>query len=153
MTCIITTHYRRKPPPRKRKAVPLEAPAVVTPKRKRELLPAERKQLEPASPIVQKAKPCNDNRPDPAPHDNDVAKAAIVTVRRRGKRFADVPDMTPEEHKRRGYALRRRSPIKPNPINADPSSMNDGGSGTAGEPETISSLAPSLKELNVVSRH
>ena len=28
----------------------------------------------------------------------------IVTVRRRGKRFADVPDMTPEEHQRRGDA-------------------------------------------------
>jgi hypothetical protein len=26
----------------------------------------------------------------------------IVTVRRRGRRFADVPDMTPEEHRRVG---------------------------------------------------
>jgi hypothetical protein len=33
---------------------------------------------------------------------NGDRKSAIVTIRRRGKRFADVPDMTPEEHKRRG---------------------------------------------------
>ena len=103
MTRIVTTHYRYKPPPRKRKAVPLEAPAVVTPKRKR-VPSTEGKKLEPASAIVGKAKPCNDNRPDPAPHDNDVAKSAIVPVRRRGKRFGDAPDLTPEEHQRRGEA-------------------------------------------------
>jgi hypothetical protein len=33
MTRIVTTYYRYKPPPRKRKAVPLAGPAVVTPKR------------------------------------------------------------------------------------------------------------------------
>jgi hypothetical protein len=100
MTRIVTTTYRYKPPPRKRKAVPLAAPAVVMPKRKR-VLSTEGKKLEPTSTIVQKAKPCNDNRPDPAPHDNDVAKSAIVTARTPGKRYADVPDLTPEEHQRR----------------------------------------------------
>ena len=30
MTRIVTTHYRYKRPPRKRKAVPLEGPAIVT---------------------------------------------------------------------------------------------------------------------------
>jgi hypothetical protein len=68
-TRIVTTHYRYKPPPRKRKEA---APLTVEP------IPSR-----PA--IVRKAKPCNDNRPDPAPHGNDVAKSAIVTVRRRGK--------------------------------------------------------------------
>jgi hypothetical protein len=29
---------------------------------------------------------------------------AIVTVKRRPGRFGDVPDMTPEEHRRRGDA-------------------------------------------------
>jgi hypothetical protein len=31
-------------------------------------------------------------------------KSAIVTVRRPGRRFADVPDLTSEEHKQRGEA-------------------------------------------------
>jgi hypothetical protein len=74
MTRIVTTHYRYKPPPRKRKAAPLAGPAVVTPKQKRVLLPAEGDKLEPASAIVRKTKPGNDNRPDPAP-----VKSAIVT--------------------------------------------------------------------------
>jgi hypothetical protein len=35
MTRIVTTHYRYKRPPRKRKAVALEAPAIVTTKSSR----------------------------------------------------------------------------------------------------------------------
>ena len=38
------------------------------------------------------------------PATNDDPKPAIVTIRRPGKRFADVLDMTPEEHQRRGEA-------------------------------------------------
>jgi hypothetical protein len=38
------------------------------------------------------------------PAANDDRKPAIMTIRRRGKRFADAPDMTPEEHRRRGDA-------------------------------------------------
>ena len=55
---------------------------------------------------MRKTKPCNDNRPTPEPalRSTGEKRAAIVTVRRRGKRFADVPDMTPEEHRRRGEA-------------------------------------------------
>jgi hypothetical protein len=30
--------------------------------------------------------------------------SVIVTARKPGKRYADVPDMTPEEHRRRGDA-------------------------------------------------
>jgi hypothetical protein len=63
MTRIVTTTYRYKPPPRKRKAAPLAGPAVVTPKRK----PTVAKKLEPAAAIVRKARPCNDNRPDVEP--------------------------------------------------------------------------------------
>jgi hypothetical protein len=95
MTRVVTTRYRYKRPTLKQEAVALEVPDVVRPKRKKAApLIVEAIPSHPA--IVGQAKPCNDNRPDPAPHDNDVAKSAIVTVRRRGKRFADVPDMTPE---------------------------------------------------------
>jgi hypothetical protein len=33
---------------------------------------------------------------------NADRKPAILTIRKPGKRFADVPDLTPEEHQRRG---------------------------------------------------
>ena len=39
----------------------------------------------------------------PAPA-NDDRKLAIVTVKRRGSRFGEVPDLTLEEHQRRGEA-------------------------------------------------
>ena len=100
MTRIVTTHYRYKPPPRKRKTAPLAGPAVVTPKRKLTVS----KELEPAAAVVPKTKPCNDNRPEPEHLPNAEKKPAIVTARRPGKRFVDVPDMTPEEHQRRGEA-------------------------------------------------
>jgi hypothetical protein len=98
-TRIVTTHYRYKPPP-KRKTAPLAGPAVVTPKQK----PTVAKKLEPAAAIVRKAKPGNDNRPDPAPLPTDGKKSAIVTVKRKPGRFGDVPDLPPEEHQRRGDA-------------------------------------------------
>jgi hypothetical protein len=37
------------------------------------------------------------------PAANDDRKPAIVTIRRKS-RFGDAPDMTPEEHRRRGDA-------------------------------------------------
>jgi hypothetical protein len=44
----------------------------------------------------------------PAPA-NDDRKPAIVTVKkRRRSRFGDVPDMAPEEHRRRGEAATER---------------------------------------------
>jgi hypothetical protein len=43
--------------------------------------------------------------PAPKPAAADDRKPAIVTAkRRRRSRFGDVPDMTPEEHQRRGDA-------------------------------------------------
>jgi hypothetical protein len=102
MSRIVTTHYRYKRPSRKRKAVPLAGQAVVTPKRKRVLLAAEEKKFEPASAVVRKAKPCNDNHPEASTSVDDSPKSAIVTARRPGR--PDVPDMTPEEHQRRGDA-------------------------------------------------
>jgi hypothetical protein len=73
----VTTHYRYKRPPRKRKAVALDVPAIVVKDKPR-----------PAAELAQ-----------PTP--------AIVTAKnphRRHGRFGDVPDMTPEENKQRGEA-------------------------------------------------
>ena len=82
MARIVTSTYRYKRPPRKRKAVPLEGPA-----------------------IVRRVKPGNDNHPDPpAPLPTDGKKSVIVIAKRRPGRFGDVPDMTLEEHQRRGEA-------------------------------------------------
>jgi hypothetical protein len=75
---IVTSTYRYKRPPRKRKAVPLPVPAVVRSGRKREE-------------VSKPATPANDDR-----------KLAIVTVKRRRGRFGDAPDLTPEEYQRRG---------------------------------------------------
>ena len=85
MTRIVTYAHRYKRPPRKRKAVALEVPA-----------------------IVRKSESRDSNSTDDvdiaAPSANDDRKSAIVTNKRRGRRYADVPDLRPEEHKRRGDA-------------------------------------------------
>jgi len=90
---VITTHYRYKRPPRKRKAVALEVPTIVTP------TPMKKRARGPVIRLRTKGtEAVNDNGEQPRP-------AAIVTAKnpRRG-RFGDVPDMTPEEHRRRGDA-------------------------------------------------
>jgi hypothetical protein len=111
MTRIVTTHYRYKPPPRKRKAVPLAGPTVVTPKRK----PAVAKKPEPAAAIARKAKPCNDNRPNVVPQNKpativrtaqpsrathttpeDNPNPAIVTSTDRKRRISDSPALPME---------------------------------------------------------
>jgi hypothetical protein len=69
---IVTTHYRYKRPPRKRKAVPLEGPVIVT----------ERHAL----PSVGKRKP----EPDAPLPASDRRKSAIVTVKRRRPRTRDT---------------------------------------------------------------
>ena len=89
---IVTTAYRPKRP-RKRKPVAIAGPAI---ERKPAVEAADdhgpaTKPLGAAEGFIQQ--PANDDR-----------KPAIVTTRRRGKRNADVPDMTPEEYQRRGDA-------------------------------------------------
>ena len=69
---IVHYEHRYKLPPRKKKPVALEVPAVVT-RRK----PTPKKAADPPT-------------------------SAIVTIRKRGS--DRVPDMTPEEHQRRGDA-------------------------------------------------
>jgi len=91
---IVRSTYRYKRPPRKRKAVALDVPAIVkpTPTKKRH------------GPMIRlgtkRAEAVNDNGDQPR-------AAAIVTAknpRRSRLGFSEVPDMTPEEHKRRGDA-------------------------------------------------
>ena len=77
MTRIVTSTYRYKRPPRKRKAATLAGSAIVW---------------------KGAAKPAT-----PAPA-NDDQKSAIVTARRRPGRFGNAPDLTPEEHRQRGDA-------------------------------------------------
>jgi len=91
---IVSTHYRYKRPPRKRKAqaAALNVPAIVTP------APTKKQRQGPVIRLgTKEAKAVNDN---------GDRKSAIVTAKnphQRG-RFGDVPDMAPEEHKRRGDA-------------------------------------------------
>jgi hypothetical protein len=68
MTRIVTTHYRYKPPPRKKQAVPLTGPAVVTRRARATGTPKTEPTAVPAQP------PTNDDR-KPAPK-----KPAIVTT-------------------------------------------------------------------------
>jgi hypothetical protein len=87
---IVTTHYRYKRPPRKRKAVALDVPAIVTP------APTKKRQ----DPVIRLG-----TKGAEAVNDNGDRKSAIVTAKNpHRRRYADVPDMTPEEHKRRGDA-------------------------------------------------
>jgi hypothetical protein len=94
MKRIVTSTYRYKRPPRKRKAQTAAIPQAAVVKA-RKPKPRHVGQLEEARAAL----------PGPAvtaPPANDDRKSSIVTVRRRGRRFADLPDMTPEEHRRVG---------------------------------------------------
>jgi hypothetical protein len=106
---IVRTAYRYKRPPGKRKPVVLEVPAVVTAKKQPPpdwgKAAAEIKGHAPASErsgAVQPSTPLEAARVAAAA--NVARKPAILTIRKSGKRFADVPDLPPEEHRRRGDA-------------------------------------------------
>ena len=84
MKRIVTSTYRYKRPPRKRKAVPLTGPAIVTPRSKATSLSVPRG-----------VKPSNDNR-------SAEQSAAIVTAKKpRGRKAAWTDDgaETPESVK------------------------------------------------------
>jgi hypothetical protein len=119
MTRIVSSHYRYKPPPRRKKAVALEVPAIVTIRDKKrvtveDLADAEQKpatkpapvKSTPATPaVVQRAgtsatPAANDDRkPSPVP---TARPSAIVTARKPGKRYVDLPEVSEDEHRRVG---------------------------------------------------
>jgi hypothetical protein len=79
---IVTYRHRYKRPPRKRKAVALEVSAVVEKAGKGKVS-------------------SRSDRPEPT----QPVRSAIVTIlRKRGARFGDAPDLSAEEHQRRGDA-------------------------------------------------
>ena len=112
MTRIVTTRYRHMRPPRKRKAVALEAPAIVAAKSRRPTWEDQAAAEVPEPPTItttgQRAQSIKHTargetrriRPTTAgswrssPHENLGAD--------RG--FSDAPDLTPEELQRRGDA-------------------------------------------------
>ena len=87
---IVTSTYRYKRPPRKRKAVPLEGPAIVT---KRRLLPDAG---------TQAVAPARDHRPaEPAPVPAARKRSAIVTAAsKRGRPPKPEPEINPEAEAR-----------------------------------------------------
>jgi hypothetical protein len=89
MTRIVTTHYRHKRPPRKRKAVALEAPVIVTTKSSRH--PPVRGTKEAAAEVTRAPTPVREGAVQPStpreaarviaqPRANDDRKPAIVTT-------------------------------------------------------------------------
>ena len=101
MTRIVTTHYRYKRPPRKRKAAPLEEPAIVTISGKTRVAKSEQA-ANVADGSGAAPSSIDTSRSQPAAV---TPRSAIVTARRPGARSSvDVPDMTLEEHQRRGDA-------------------------------------------------
>jgi hypothetical protein len=75
MTIVHYEHHYKRPPRKKKPVAPLEVPVVI------------------------RAKPTRRPR---SPDEEPPAKSVIVTIRKRGS--DRVPDMTPEEHQRRGDA-------------------------------------------------
>src|SRR6516164_4702859 len=96
---VVRTSYRYKRPPRRKKPVTLEVPAVISAASKRKRASAEAKAALAAS--IKLGSSELERKPAGAPQ--RAAKAAIVTIRRQSARIIPpglLPD-TPEEHKRR----------------------------------------------------
>jgi len=123
MTRIVTSTYRYKRPPRKRKAVPLEGPAIVrkgAAKPETPPAPANDDRKPAIVTVSDKKRVAKADRPATIAVGSDAARSsidtprpqtaavtprsAIVTAKRPRSRFGDAPDLTPEEHSRRGEA-------------------------------------------------
>jgi hypothetical protein len=105
MTRNVTTTYRYQRPPRRKQAVALEVPAVVTVSGKPRSRPEKVSVAAIFNPQRSLTDPpvANDERV-PATSSHDDTRSAVVTIGKPGKRFADVPDSTPEEQQRRADA-------------------------------------------------
>ena len=107
MTRIVTTTYKPPPKRKERKLAEITGPAVVTAKGSRRPVGVG----ETAAELEESARPerAGDTKPStpsgkvPAPA-NDDRKSAIVTAQKPSSWHSDVPDMTEEEHRRRGDA-------------------------------------------------
>jgi hypothetical protein len=99
MTRIVTYADRYKRAPKKRKAVALDVPAVV---RKSNRRPSAERAAAEVGEVTSRGSEAAPSIARTAA--NDYRKSAIATTRRRGSGSADVPDITPEEHRRRGDA-------------------------------------------------
>ena len=107
MTRIVTTHYRYKRPPRKRKPVALDIPAIVTAKNSRRPNLEEKAAAEvPRRPQFPERRGQQRNQAHRArQHELLLRCPPTITpsprsspLGRRGRRFGDAPDLTPEEH-------------------------------------------------------
>ena len=106
---IVTTTYRYKPPPKRmgRKLAEITGPTVVTVKGSRRPVgvgeTAAESEESARSERTGDTKPSTPSGKVPAPA-NDDRKSAIVTAQKPSSWHSDVPDMTEEEHRRRGDA-------------------------------------------------
>jgi hypothetical protein len=105
MTRIVRSHYRYKRPPRKRaKAAAIEGPVIVKAIDPAKLRKRVKAVLPESTSIVSTSKRAGASAS--ATDDGKLAetgkRSAIVTARKPGKRYADVPDVTEEEHRRVG---------------------------------------------------
>ena len=99
MTRIVRTAYRYKRPPRRKKPVALEVPAVINAASKRKRASAEAKAALAAS--LKQAPGEAERKPAGAPQ--RAAKAAIVTIRRQAARIIP-PDLLAETRRSTGGA-------------------------------------------------
>jgi hypothetical protein len=113
MTRIVRTSYRYKRPPKRKKPVTIEVPAVITTAIKRRRTSDEAKAALAASvtlapgELERQPTPAATEPGEPAPRAAQQARpSAIVTVRRKAARIIppDLRPETPEEHQRRGEA-------------------------------------------------
>jgi hypothetical protein len=99
MARIVTTTYRYRRPPRRKKPVALGVPAVV-----RAADPAkEQKRASRQGREPQPTPEPSNNDPKPAPPTAAEPKPTVVTIRRKSW-FGDVPELAPEEVRRRADA-------------------------------------------------
>jgi hypothetical protein len=109
MSRIVTSTYRYKRPPKRkgRKLAEITGPAVVTAKGSRRPVgvgeTAAESEESARSERTGDTKPSTPSGKVPAPA-NDDRKSAIVTAQKPSSWHSDVPDMTEEEHRRRGDA-------------------------------------------------
>jgi hypothetical protein len=99
MARIVTSAYRYKRPPRRKKAVALEGPAIIRaadPAKARKRARTVRQSDE----VTAERPPANDDRKPGQTSTQRASKSSIVTSRRRN-RFGEAPDLTPEELQRR----------------------------------------------------